>query len=57
MSPMGRRALVGCGVQASGMCPSAASIPEVGSKPHPPGAGDEGLGPGVQVGEVLRSDR
>jgi hypothetical protein len=36
---------------ASGMCPSPASSPEVGSRPIQPAPGRD-LAPGVQVGEV-----
>ena len=45
ITTLGRRvderlqALDGCGVQASGMCPSPASSPEVGSKPIQPAPG------------------
>ncbi len=43
----------GCGVAARGMWPSPASSPEVGSSPTPACAWQIGLGPGVQVGEVV----
>ena len=39
ISPSTGAALVGCGVQASGMWPSPASRPEVGSKPIQPAPG------------------
>ena len=46
-------ALAGCGVADSGMWPSPANSPDVGSRPTQPAPGMIDLGPGVQVGEVL----
>ena len=45
-------AVIGSAAQASGMWPSPASSPEVGSSPTQPAPGKVDLGPGVQVGEV-----
>ena len=40
----------GCG---DGMWPSPHSRPDVGSKPIQPAPGDIGLGPGMQIGEIM----
>ena len=42
----------GSGVQASGICPSPANSPDVGSRPIQPAPGKIHLGPGVQIGEI-----
>ena len=56
-APLTGAALAGSGVQASGMWPSPASRPDVGSSPIQPAPGQVDLGPGVQVGEVRRRRR
>ncbi len=52
-APVMGAALWGSGVQASGMWPSPASKPEVGSRPIQPAAGQIHFAPGVQIGEIL----
>ena len=56
-APVIGAALTGCGVQASGMWPSPASKPEVGSRPTQPAPGQIDLGPRMQVREVALGAR
>ena len=57
VAPVMGAALAGSGVQLSGMCPSPASRPLVGSKPIQPAPGRY-FAPSVQVGEIhLRAAR
>ena len=51
MPPIGA-AFDAFGVHTSGMCPSPANSPEVGSIPIQPAPGQEGFSPGVQIGGV-----